>query len=175
MVSDRMFDVSNERWVEIFDFPGYSVSDQGRVLNNRTGFYIKATKKPQGLCVVGLMKNGVQHKRSLPLLVASAFVSRHRNEAFDTPVNLNGDRNDNCYKNLVWRPVWFARKYAAQFSDGHPSVHNRIEDVETGEIYSNSMEASVVNGVLDIDIYLSMINNTYVFPTGQVFREVVES
>lgn len=168
-----MTDDSEERWVDVFDFTGYSLSDCGRVLNKRTGLILKPHLNSRGLIIVGLMKNGVQHKRSLSLLVASAFVSRPSSESFDTPINLDGDRSNNHYRNLMWRPLWFARKYSQQFTDGHPTCLSPIEDVETGEVYENSMHASMYNGLLDFDIYLSMINNTYVFPTGQVFREVV--
>jgi NUMOD4 motif len=161
-----------ERWNDLVEFPSYSVSDHGRVLNTRTGFYIKPTKNTRGLAIVGLMKSGIQHKRSLGLLVADAFLSRLDNPAFDTPINLDGDRMNNHYTNLMWRPLWFARKYSQQFTDGHPTFDQPIEDVETREIYPTSMHASVANGVLDLEVYVSMINNTYVWPTGQVFRVV---
>lgn len=175
MLNDAPFSNTPELWNEIFEFPGYSVSNWGRVLNTRTGFYLKPTKNPRGLAIVGLMKNGIQHKRSLPLLVANAFVSRHSNESFDTPVNLDGDRFNNHHDNLTWRPLWFARKYSKQFVNGRCSFNAPIEDVETGEVYRNSMHASVMNGVLDSEIYESMINNTYVWPTGQIFRKVLDS
>jgi hypothetical protein len=71
----------------------------------------------------------------------------------------------------VWRPLWFARKYNKQFTDGHATFDRPVEDVETGEVYENSMHAAIVNGVLDVEIYLSMLNNYYVWPTGQIFRE----
>lgn len=174
MTQDTPFSsVPEERWSEISDFPGYSVSDQGRVLNMRTGFYIKATANTKNLYMVGLMKNATQHKRSLPLLVAREFV-RRQNENFDTPINLNGDRADNQYTNLTWRPLWFARKYTRQFNDNHVTFEYPIEDIETGETYKNSMHASTLHGVLDIEIYLSMINNTFVWPTGQIFREALD-
>lgn len=164
-----------ERWESLIEFPGYSVSDWGHVLNDRTGFRIKATQNTRGVAMVGLMKNGIQHKRSLALLVASVFVLQDRRQmSFDTPINLNGDRMNNHYTNLAWRPLWFARKYSKQFSDGHASFNDPIVDVETGEVYPNSMSVAVTHGLLDIEIYLSMINNTYVWPTGQIFREYIE-
>lgn len=162
--------VPEERWTEISDFPGYMVSDWGRVLNQSTGFHIKPTVNTKGLYMVGLMQTGIQRKRSLPLLVAREYVPRRKPE-FDTPINLDGNRGNNHYTNITWRPLWFARKYSAQFTDGHPTIDVPVEDIETGEVYKDSMHASVVNGVLDIDIVLSMHNNTYVWPSGQIFRE----
>lgn len=165
------FSEMSERWSEILEFPGYLVSDWGRVLNERRGTYITPTSNTRSICIVGLMRNGIQQKRSLTLLVANAFLSRPTNESFDTPINLDGDRFNNCYVNLKWRPLWFARKYSAQFSDGHFTYNYPIEDVETREVYPNSMSAAITNGILDTEIYAAMINNLYVFPTGQVFRD----
>lgn len=172
MIQDSVFSTVQERWSEIREFPGYFVSDCGRVLNDRRGSYLTPTRKANGLVMVGLMSGSVQRKRSLPLLVAGAFLPRPR-DGFDTPINLDGDRNNNHYTNLMWRPLWFARKYHEQFNDRHATFPSPIEDVETGERYMNSMHASVVNGVLDIEIYMSMINNVYVWPTGQIFRETI--
>jgi len=172
MTQDTQFS-PDERWVEISDFPGYSVSDWGRVLNMRTGFCLKATPNTKNLYIVGLMRKGIQHKRSLPLLVAREFVQRP-NATFDTPINLDGERANNHYSNLAWRPLWFARKYGAQFTDGHAGFDSPIEDIETGEVYKDSMHASIVNGILDSEIVLSMHNNSYVWPTGQIFREALD-
>lgn len=172
MESSLPFSDLAERWDDIVEFPGYSVSDHGRVLNTRTGLYVKPTTNSRRLAIIGLMKNRVQHKRSLALLVANSFVLKPSNTNFDTPVNLDGDRMDNHYSNLMWRPLWFARKYSRQFTDGHATFEYPIEDVETGELYRSSMHAAISNGVLDTEIYLAMINNTYVWPTGQIFREV---
>lgn len=168
-----MLNDADEHWLDHAEFDGYALSDWGRVLNVRTGLYVKPHKNSRGLAMVGLMKNGVQYKRSLALMVATAFVPRRQNDNFDTPINLDGDRMNNHYTNLAWRPLWFARKYSQQFTDGHPTCLTPIEDVETAEVYDNSMHASVFNGVLDFEIYMSMINNTYVFPTGQVFRKAI--
>jgi hypothetical protein len=57
-----------------------------------------------------------------------------------------------------------------QFTDGHPIYDYPIEDVETGEIYKNSWEAAITNGLIDVEIQLSIYNEVYVFPTGQIFR-----
>jgi hypothetical protein len=174
MIEDTPFSsVAEERWSEISDFPGYEVSDWGRVLNSSTGRYIKPTVNTRKLYMVGLMKNAIQHKRSLPLLVARAYV-RQPSPEYDTAVNLNGDRANNHYTNLVWRPLWFAREFAKQFIDDHETVDVPIEDIETGEIYKNSMHASTTLGVLDKHIRLSMMCNTYVWPTGQIFREAID-
>lgn len=160
-----------EIWHDLVEFPGYSVSNWGRVLNTRTGVCMKTTRNSNGVPIVGLMKNTTQHKRSLALLVATAFVP-HQNESFDTPINLDGDRLNNHADNLMWRPLWFARKYTRQFTDNHATIDAPIEDVETRVQYENSMAAAVTHGLLDTEIYIAMMTNTYVWPTGQIFRKV---
>lgn len=176
MLSTVPFSDEPEIWVEMFDFPGYSVSNWGNVINSRTGYHIKPTKNTRGISIVGLMKNGIQHKRSVSVLVATEFVPRPNNrDVFDTPIHLDGDRVNNHYRNLMWRPLWFARQYAKQFTDGHQTYDYPLEDVESGEIYQNSMHVATVNGLLDSEIYVAMINNTYVWPTGQIFRDAREN
>lgn len=162
-----------ERWVELQEFPGYLVGETGKILSDRTGTMLRITKNSHGCPMVGLMKNGVQLKRSLPALVARTYLSPPKNEAFDTPIHLDGDRNNCHHSNLMWRPLWFARKYMRQFTDGHLTYKDPIEDVETYEVYDHSMHAAIVNGLLDSEIYLSMLTNNYVWPTGQIFRKQV--
>lgn len=162
--------LQQERWVDLRGFPGYSLSDWGRVLNNRTNCFVTVSVNNRGAAMVGLMKDRVQHKRSLALLVAEEFVHPGPNSDFNTPINLDGDRLNNHYTNLMFRPLWFARKYSIQFTDSHSTILDPIEDVETHIVYENSMAAAIAHGLLDVEIYLSMTNNTYVWPTGQVFR-----
>lgn len=174
MTHQEQFSSSVENWSEISDFPGYSVSDWGRVVNDRNGKLATISINTKNLCIVGLMRDRVQHKRSVPLLVARQFVPFYRDrEEFDTPINLNGDRTDNRGVNLMWRPLWFARKYHAQFLDDHGTFEEPVEDVETGELFKCTMHAATVHGLLDSEIWLSMMNNTYVWPTGQVFRKAL--
>jgi NUMOD4 motif-containing protein len=162
----------SEQWADIIEFPRYCVSNKGNVFSQKNDNLVKPVLSPRGSLTVGLMRDGVQYKRSLPLLVARAFVPQP-SEAFDTPINLNGDRQDNVAENLMWRPLSFARKYARQFANGHPAVDTPIEDVETRIVYENSMHAAMTHGLLDAEIFFSMHENTYVWPTYQVFRRAV--
>lgn len=179
MTHEAPFSSDAERWREISNFPTYSVSSWGRVRNDESGVIISATRNSHDLPIVGLMSynqqrgRSVQSKRALPLLVACAFVPEHSNVNFGTPVHLDGDRTNNHYTNIVWRPLWFARRYMVQFTDDHITLDEPVEDVETFEIYKSSMHASTVHGLLDEQLLLSMHNNTYVWPTGQIFRRAL--
>jgi len=128
----------SENWKTIRFFPDYSVSDHGRIRADRSGRLLSLNLNQYGLLQVGLMKGGRQYHRSVPLLVARAFLPEVRGP-FDTPINLDGDRQNNHIDNLVWRPRWFAVKYNQQFRypyENHISLP--IVDLKTGEISDNS-------------------------------------
>jgi hypothetical protein len=159
----------NEYWREIDDFPEYSVSNFGNVRSDSTGRILSLNFTQFGLLQVGLMRNGIQFHRSVPLLVAKAFIPT-RPGPFDTPINLDGDRSNNHVNNLVWRPRWFAVKYNRQFR--YPYEHHiptMIADVKTGEVSENSFECAKRYGLLEEDVVMSILNRTYVWPTYQQF------
>lgn len=165
-----------EEWREIDEFPGYSVSEYGFVRNDETNYQLAILVNQHGVANVGLTKDRVQHKRSVALLVATAFLTPHPLEAFDTPINLDGDRRNNRVDNLMWRPRPFAIKYHNQFDDGkRSSIVRPLQDISTKEVYENSMEAAMANGLLDREIFLAIVNHTYVWPTFQRFRVLADT
>lgn len=160
---------SMEEWRPIADFPEYSVSNLGHIRRNATGYELAPKVNQYGVVYVGLMKNGEQLQRGVALLVASTFVPR-LSPAFDTPINLNGDRFDNKVDNLTWRPLNFARMYNRQFKDRYVNpIGHRIVDLESGEEFENSYDCAVRCGLLERDIVLSILNRTYTWPTYQQF------
>jgi hypothetical protein len=159
----------HERWREIDLFPGYSVSDHGRIRSDRWTKLLSLNVNQYGLLQVGLMRDGIQHHRSVPLLVAKAFLPAIPGP-FDTPINLDGDRLNNHVDNLMWRPRWFAIKYNQQFRYPFDNpITSRIVDLKTGEVSDNSFDCSMKYGLLEKDLVLSILNRTYVWPTYQEF------
>jgi hypothetical protein len=163
-----------ELWSQIEDFPGYSVSSEGRVRSDRTGRILKLFPNQFGLIQVGISRDRAQYHRSVPLLVAKAFLPRPRG-SFDTPINLNGDRTDNRVENLAWRPRWFAIRYNQQFRRPYENpIMAPLVDLKTGEISENSFEAAKRYGLLEKDLVLSVLNRTYVSITFQEFALLEE-
>lgn len=162
-----------ERWKKIQGFPDYSVSDSGLVRSDKSGRILRLSENQYGVMNVGMMKNGEQRHRSVPLLVAKAFLPNKR-PAFDTPINLDGNRHNNRLENLAWRPRWFAAKYNRQFRDGfrYP-IEEKIRDTKSGEIYESTLDAAMKNGLLEEEIVFAILNHNYVWPTYQEF-EIVE-
>lgn len=159
-----------EVWRAVGEFPGYSVSNKGRVRNDETGYILSLLVNQRGIVNVSMNKNRIQHKRSLTLLVAEAFVPLHPLESFDTPINLDGDRRNNHASNLMWRPRWFATEYFKQFLNPVPHLRQPLEDVRTGDIYKDSWEVATTWGLLDRDVYIRTLGRTYVWPTYQTFH-----
>jgi NUMOD4 motif len=163
-----------EHWKPIENFPGYSVSDYGRVRTDKTGRILVLSENQFGLLQVGMMRDGEQKHRSVPLLVAKAFLPPLTGP-FDTPINLDGNRHNNHIDNLAWRPRWFAIKYNRQFRYPYENpILAPLEDLETGEVSANSFECATRYGLLEQDLVLSVLNRTYVWPTYQQFGVLEE-
>lgn len=164
-----------EQWTPILDFPGYSVSTSGHVRNDNTGRILETNQNQYGVLCVGMMRDGVQYHRSVPKLVARAFVERQYG-TFDTPINLNGDRTDCRAKNLAWRPRWFAISYHRQFEQRYEGqgFPNRLRNTLTGKISKDTWACSIEYGLLERDLILAVLNRTYVWPLYIIFEAVPE-
>lgn len=170
-----------EEWERIPEFPKYEVSNYGRVRRSQTGRVLSLQENNRGVITVGLMGDYLvdgdykQHRRSVPLLVAHAFLRRTKimGEAFNTPICLNGDRTNNRVDNLEWRPYWFARQYNRQFLHPYPGgITSPVLEVETGQVWPNSFEPCRRYGLLEKDLVLSIVNMTVVWPTYQLFEVI---
>jgi NUMOD4 motif len=158
-----------EYWKQIENFPDYSVSSYGRIRREDWNKVLALNENQYGLVQVGMMRDGIQYHRSVPLLVAKAFILQPSG-AFDTPINLDGDRHNNRVDNLVWRPRWFAIKYNRQFKHPYPNrILAPLEDLKTGEVSDNSLECAKRYGLLEEEVVFAVLNRTYVWPTYQEF------
>ncbi|QBZ73615.1 HNH endonuclease [Streptomyces phage RosaAsantewaa] len=161
-----------EEWRDILEFPGYSVSDYGYVRNEDTGRLMTLHQNQTGVVNVSLMRNRTQYKRGVANLVATTFMERRPQPAFDSVINLDGDRLNNRVDNLLWRPKWFTIKYFQQFRVGRISYPRPIEDLETEEPFESSWDAATRIGLLDQQILSSVMNREVVWPTQQRFRPI---
>ena len=160
-----------ELWTPIYEFHGYSVSDLGRVRNDRRDQVLKAFPTGGGNMHVGMVKEGVQRNRSLSLLVAQAYLKSPNPEwSLATPICLDGDKSNCAADNLMWRPRWFANQYTRQFDMTFSKI-DPVRDMETGLVFRNIWtELIMVHGLLFWEIIQSIESRTYVFPTFQRFE-----
>jgi hypothetical protein len=159
-----------DNWVPVEEFPGYSVNQLGQVRKDSTERVLHTRINQYGVPYVGMMRGMKQHIRSLPRLVAIAFLPT-RNEIFDTPINLDGDRTNCHVDNLMWRPRWYAIRYFNQFDEryDHP-IDGAVRAVDTGEQFPDSFSAGCRYGLLEREVVLSILNNTLAWPTYQRFE-----
>lgn len=159
-----------EEWREVQDFPGYVVSNYGEVFNEKTRRTLTQSPVAYDIPTVGLNLEGKVFRRSVPVLVAKAFIKEDR-EHFDTPIHLDGDRTNCRVDNLAWRPRWFAVNYHKQVERVlFPDWRADIRLVETGEVFARPKEASMKYGELETRIVLSVANDSPVFPHGHHYQ-----
>lgn len=157
------------RWHELEEFPDYAVSSLGEVFNIKTGMPRKLSINQHGIVKVSMYKNRRELiTRSVAVMVADAFVEG-RTDLFNTPIHLDGDRENCRADNLMWRPRWFAVQYHRQFeSDVFHKMNVHIVDVDTGKEYYSVKEVCMDLGLYYNDVYRSYIHEE---PTRFMRRE----
>lgn len=158
-----------EVWKEIEGFPGYSVSDEGLIRNDRTGRLFNRLRTPRGIIYVGLVKEGRQHKLSVAKLVAQAYLEPPTDLNLNTITHKDTDFDNLKWWNLAWRRRYFAIAYHKQYTNG-PLIGRPIRITETGETFMDSWEACMKYTILDVDIAKSVINGDWVTPIMQHFE-----
>lgn len=157
-------------WRPIETFDNYSVSDHGSVRNDRFDRDLRLSTNQSGNVYVALSKNNKQYNRGVSQLVAQSFMDFDPEGVFNTPINLNGDRFDNCVNNLALRPRWFGLKYVQQFQVYQPTEYFPIVEVETQQRFFNPWQAATRFGLIRLDILVAMRNGLEVWPTRQRFQ-----
>lgn len=164
---------TRERWHELEEFPDYAVSDLGDIHNIKTGMPRRTSTNQQGIVKISLYKNGNELiTRSVAVMVAEAFCDG-QSDLYNTPIHLDGDRENCRADNLMWRPRWFAVNYHRQFHI--PEFHNsdvHFYDVDTGREYRSVKECCVELGLYYNDVYRSFVHGRQVPLTRQEFSLV---
>jgi hypothetical protein len=131
MAHHKGVDVMKEVWKEIKGFEGlYSVSNYGRVKNERTSYVLKNVPHHTGYLVVNLRGKVCQVHR----LVAEAFIPNVNN--LETVNHINKDKKDNRVSNLEWM------SNADNITHGQGKKVAQILNGEILNIYNSSEEAA---------------------------------
>lgn len=157
--------------VPIDEFPDYLITKEGRVYTARNMMERRPSMTREGAMKITLYHEGLPYTRSLPLLIAKAFLwNDHNPEVFDTPIHLDNDLSHNHVDNLAWRPRWFAVKYQKQYwTTEFRNAHTKLQDVDTGVVYDSYIEPCQEFGILYIDIIQSCLQGSDCFPTRKRF------
>lgn len=152
-----------EEWRVIEDFPEYSISNMGEVINHKTGKPRTVRLNNTGSLVVNLSDGAGRTTRSVAGLVARYFMEAD-NPNDDTPIQLNGDRADCRVTNMVLRPRWFAVDYHRQFVGSPMAFDKRVLCIDTDEDFEDCREAAQMYGMLERDIFVAVHNGSTVYP-----------
>lgn len=166
---------ATEQWKEIRGYSDYSVSNLGRIFNHRTDRVMRTSRTNHGHVKITLVMDNTRRRftMSVATLVANAFVEAP-NLLCDHVVILDGDLGNVEASNLVWRPRWFAWKYAHQLKVQQPvyyhnlPVYNPVRRIE----YPSIVSAGMHEGLLFADIWRSTYSGARLFPTDSVFEIV---
>lgn len=91
--------MNTEIWKQIDGFPNYYISSEGRV-KNANDRILKPYVNHKGYLKVGLLQDGIRHKKRVHRLVAQAFIPNVNNLPEVNHRNL--DKQDNRVDNLEW-------------------------------------------------------------------------
>lgn len=120
--------LKGERWIEIYDYPNYVISNMGRIKNVRRGNLVKPADDGSGYLVVGLFYNGKRNTKRVARLVWNSF---NQCDCAETIDHINRDKSDNRLKNL--RCVTMAENRENKINDNVKNKYNLTDDIR-GEI-----------------------------------------
>lgn len=155
-------------WMQVPEFPMYSVSDIGEVRSDRYSRLLTPRAVTGGRLAVSLHSGGRQRTYSLSRLVCDAFVPNLFVEHSPTPIHLDGDLKNCSAENLHWRPRWFANQHTRQFRLDYPNTRP-IFNLDTEELYDGIWDAVLRHGLLYFDMMRTIPRQAPVYPLMQRF------
>jgi hypothetical protein len=159
---------------EVEDFPGYFVSDDGKVYSDKRGEIreLKPQNNGFGYFVVGLCRNNKYHSKKIHRLVALAFIPNPKNKP---EINhIDGVKTNNNISNLEWattkentRHAWETglnenvRKAFKINGKNYGKINGKkngkkVICIETQQVFNSAVEASRHLGLNNIAVNSSI-------------------
>lgn len=140
-----------EEWKDIKGFEGwYQVSNEGKVFSVKSNILLNPYIVNNGYCIVTLCKDKRKYRRSVHRLVAQSFMPNPENKP---EINhKDGDKTNNCVKNLEWVTREENEKHA--WANGLKRLVGckKVLDKDTGFVYPSVGEAARQTGKFAISI-----------------------
>ena len=157
-----------KEWRDIEGFPGMLIDEDGAVLNDWSCKILTPRTNRQGILMIGMMREGRQQIRSVALLVAHAFLDPPKNDAYNSVIHLNGDKEDCRAINLMWRPRWYVVEYHRMFNELPKRVAVYIPRLD--RVFPSLREFCTTYGLIESHTYVDMLNGTPCFHYGWVIE-----
>lgn len=151
-----------ERWKKVKGFPNYSVSDKGRVRDDKRD-HIKARRVDRrGYSDISLYDKGKEFHKKVHRLVAEAFIDNPEEKEFVN--HIDGNKLNNSASNLEWVTCSenTQHAYATGLAKPHPTYGmlgkknpnggakgKPIYCYETDEVYKSSADCARKLGIRD--------------------------
>jgi hypothetical protein len=104
---------NNEKWVEMWDFPNYEISNLGNVRNLKTGRLLTVRQDGKEYRMVSLFYN---KKKYLKRVGRYVWMSFYKQFCSNTIHHKNGDAGDDRLENLTCIPMKENNRYRKDYS-----------------------------------------------------------
>ena len=153
--------LENESKMEIFKdikgYPGYQISNLGRVWSKKRQIYLKTHKNNSGYFQVCLYAiNGKSKKELVHRLVALAFIPNLNN--YPCVNHKDENKENNSASNLEWCDRSYNVNYGSRNEKAGKKIGKPIKCIETGIIYNSGVEAAKALGTTP-DIISKVLHN----------------
>lgn len=142
--------MNQDEWFRLIEFPDYEMNQAGTILNYHTKRLIEPSWNGKRAFKINLRKEGKTCTRSVCRLVCRQFHGEP--EYGDTVIFRDNDPKNIHADNLFWGTRSFAWEWTHQSAKGRPMTNRPIEQIATGDIYKNSLEAALA--VMGIEKYI---------------------
>ena len=149
------------------NYPNYSVTEDGKVINNKFNRELKPILGNTGYYQVSLSNKGESRNLTIHRLVANVFLSNDENKR---EVNhINGIKTDNRLINLEWATSSENRQHAfdtglKKYTERQRRINSElfskpVLDTQTGIFYNSAKEASRLLGINKNTLYGYLLGN----------------
>lgn len=169
-------DTEQEVWSEMRRFPGYLISNLGRVWNKKRERVMSPSLNNYGHLKISLYDAyGIRRTFFVATLVGEAFVKAPDRRCTHIMIK-DGDQTNVAAWNLTWRPKGFVWRYYHQLrTPQHVYYQNLpVVDMTHAKEYDSVIEAGIVNGQMFEDIWRSTSTGDAIYPYHSVYRVILD-
>lgn len=147
---------NNEVWMDINGYPGYQVSNMGRIWSAKSQRYLKSYRNNSGYLQVTMTAcNGKQKKELVHRLVALMFIPNPNN--YPCVNHKDENKTNNIETNLEWCSRSYNINYGTCLERIGKSNSKPVRCIETGVVYASGKEAAAALGT-SADIVSKVLN-----------------